>query len=217
MKIQQVAAGWSASERRLFKRLSSPFKIQLYIESLKYNTDGFTRSPREVMRLGRAHCFCGAFFGAAALEQLGYPPLVVDLRANHEDDDHVLAVFRRRGCWGAVAKSNYTGCRFREPVYRTLRELAMSYFNVYFNLAGKKTLREYSLPFDLRKLKDVNWRFTREDLSPLGARLDRVRHFRLLDRRAEKELSPADDRLYRAETLGLDPRGALPVKGARIG
>jgi hypothetical protein len=101
-------------------------------------------------------------------------------------------------------------------VYRSLRELALSYFHIYFNLAGRRTLREYSVPFDLRRIRDVQWRFGSEDLAPLGERLDAVRHFRLIDGRTERLLSLADDRTFKAETLGLDPRGALKVPGARL-
>ena len=214
--IELVMSFWNAAERRLFRRLSSPFRIQQFLNSLKYNVDEFTRSPRLVIQAQRAHCLDGAIFAAAALEELGDPPLVIDLRANLEDDDHVVAVFRRRGLWGAVAQSDFTGLRFRDPVYRSLRELAMSYFNVYFNLAGRRTLREFSLSFDLRRIKDIDWRRGEDDLTALSDRLDRVRHFRLITRPMEQELSDADDRLFRAETLGLDPKGAFKVKGARI-
>ena len=168
------------------------------------------------MRANSAHCFDGALFAAAALEQLGFPPLVMDLQSSREDDDHILAVFQKRGHWGAIAKSNYTGCRYRDPVYRTLRELCMSYFDVYFNLAGKKTLRSYSRPFDLRQIKDVSWRTALSNLDFLGERLDRTQHFNLLFQDLVPELTVVDERSYRAAVLGLDVRGAHPVKGSRL-
>jgi len=207
---------WNQRERAIFRRLSSTVKVQDYLDALPYNLDPITRSVRGVIAARRAHCFDGAMFAAAALEQQGFPPLVMDLRANHDDDDHVLAIFQCNGRWGAIGKSNYTGCRYRDPVYLSLRELALSYFHIYFNLAGRRTLREYSVPFDLRRIRDVQWRFGSEDLAPLGERLDAVRHFRLIDGRTERLLSLADDRTFKAETLGLDPRGALKVPGARL-
>ncbi|NDC38488.1 MAG: hypothetical protein EBZ48_10605 [Proteobacteria bacterium] len=206
---------WTSTERKVLGKLSNPSKIQGYLDALPYNLDPITRSARGVMQRERAHCFDGAMFAAAALEQHGFPPLLMDLRANEEDDDHVLAIFRQHGRWGAIGKSNYTGCRFRDPIYRTLRELALSYFHIYFNLAGRRTLREYSVAFPLLRIRDVNWRTGCEDLAALGERLDAVRHFRLIDRRTEKLLSEADERTFKAETLGLDPRGAFKVKGAR--
>lgn len=198
------------------KSLKSPFKIQLFLDSLKYNIDDITQSPREVIKKGRAHCFDGAMFAAAALEMHGFPPLLIDLRANENDDDHVLAVFKQGGLWGAIGKSNYTGCRYVKCHIRTLRELAMSYFGIYFNLAGEKTLREYSGTFDLRQVKDIDWRTTASNLDPLGPRLDSIRHFHLIPHRSERCLAPADERCFKGETLGLDPRGAFKVKGAKL-
>ena len=207
---------WTPDEKRQFKKLNTPFRIQLFLDTLKYNIDDITRSPREVLRTGKAHCFDGAMLAAAALEQIGFPPLLIDLRANGEDDDHILAVFKQNGRWGAIGKSNYTSCRYRDPVFTSLRELAISYFCIYFNLAGKKTLREYSGAFDLRKVKDIDWRFTKDDLDALGTRIDETKHFWLIPRSSERMLSPADDRSYKAETLGLDPRGAFQVKNSRL-
>jgi len=117
-------------ERAVFRRLTTPEKIQRFLDDLAYNKehDGETcRSPRRVLRDRTAHCMEGALFAAAALRMLGHPPLLLDFEAVR-DDDHVLAIFQLRGHWGALAKSNYSGLRYREPVYRTLRELSMSYF-----------------------------------------------------------------------------------------
>jgi hypothetical protein len=117
----------------------------------------------------------GALFGAAALRMLGYPPLLLDLEAVH-DDDHVLAVFRTRGCWGAVAKSNFSGLRYREPVYRTLRELVMSYFEHYYNLRREKTLRNYSRPVNLRRFDRIGWMTAEEDVWAIPEYLCTIRH-----------------------------------------
>lgn len=207
---------WTSREAAALRRLNSPVTIQRYLDSIRYNIDDKTRSPRGVMATRRAHCFDGALLAAAAIEFHGGRPRLIDLRANDDDDDHILAIFERHGLYGAIGKSNYTGCRYRDPVFRSVRELVMSYFCVYFNLAGRKTLREYSVPFDLAKVKDVDWRHTDDDLSPLGDRIDAIRHMRLIPTRIERELALADDRSFRAETLGLDKRGSMQVKGSRI-
>ena len=207
---------WTKPELSFFRKLSEPAKIQAYLDSLPYNVDDVTRSPREVLRAQTVHCFDGALFAAAALELLGFPPLIVDLQSSKEDDDHILAVFKKRGHWGAVAKSNYTGCRYRDPVYRTLRELSLSYYDLYFKLAGKKTLRRYSRPYDLGKVHDIEWRTTSDNLDFLGARVDATRHYNLLSKELEGELSPADERSFRAAVLGLDVRGAHKVRGSRL-
>ncbi len=143
----------SAGEFRLLRSLSTPHKIQKYLDELAYNKErgGETcRSPRRVIRDRTAHCFEGALLAAAALRVQGRPPWILDLESVR-DDDHVIAIYRDYECWGAIAKSNYSGLRFREPVYRSLRELVMSYFEDYFNLAGEKTLRAYSRPINLSR------------------------------------------------------------------
>ena len=207
---------YNIEELNLLKKLKSPYLIQTFLDSLKYNTDEIVRSPLEVIKSRKAHCFDGAMFGAAALEQIGFPPLIVYMHSSLDDDDHVIAVFKGSKGWGAVAKSNYTGCRFRDPIYRDLRELMMSYFDVYFNLAGKKTLRAYSVPIDLSKIRDIDWRTTKESLKPLEYRFNKARHFSLLSAKQIKELSPVDPRSFKAATLGLDPRGAFKVKNSKL-
>src|ERR1700704_1701991 len=151
-------------ETRFLKSLSTPWKIQDFLNSIPYNTepDGDTcRSPRRVMRDRTAHCFEAAVFAAAALRMNGSPPLILDLMAVR-DTDHVIAVYKMAGCWGAIAQSNYSGLRFREPVYRTLRELAISYFEDYYNPKGEKTLRKFSRPVNLARFDTVNWMTTEE-------------------------------------------------------
>jgi hypothetical protein len=183
-----------------------PVRIQDFLDGIPYNSGRDTKSPKRVIEQRSAHCFEGALFSAALLRTMGYEPLIVDLRAVN-DDDHVIAVFRENGCWGAIAKSNFTTLRFREPVYRSLRELAMSYFDLYFNTAGEKTLREYSNPFDLSKLDERNWMTTEEDLEYIGDMLERSRHFPLLRSGAEKKLSIVPDYLMEAGLMGSDPKG----------
>ena len=138
---------------------------------------------------------------AAALRVMGRPPLLIDLEAVR-DDDHVLAVFRQRGHWGALAKSNYAGLRFREPVYRTLRELVMSYFEHYFNLAGEKTLRRYSRPVNLKRFDRIGWMTSQEDVWAIPEYLTTISHTPLLTRELERSLSRVDARLMAAGQVG---------------
>jgi hypothetical protein len=158
---------FTPAERRVFQRLRTPARIQRYLDDdIGYNKEhgGPTcYSPRLVLRHRAAHCMEGALFAAAALRQLGHPPLLLDLESIH-DDDHVLAIFKARGHWGAIAKSNFSGLRYREPVYRTLRELVMSYFEHYFNLRREKTLRAYSRPVNLRRFDRRGWMISEEDV-----------------------------------------------------
>ena len=187
-------------------KLRSPEKIQAFLDQLPYRAEDHMCSPRRVLREHKAHCFDGCLLGAAALRFLGHPPLVVHLRAVH-DDDHMIAIYRRRGHLGAVAKSNFVGLRFREPVYRSVRELVMSYFDSYYNSEGERTLREHSAPFDLRRYDRLGWMFQEDGLEELAHRLNSARHYRLLTPRMEKTLTRIDDRSFRAGMLGLDPKG----------
>jgi hypothetical protein len=199
-----VPDGFDARERVVFRRLTAPEKIQRFLDELAYNKEpgGATCfSPRLVLRQRRAHCMEGALFAAAALRVLGYPPLLVDLEAVR-DDDHVLAVFRRGGHWGALAKSNYSGLRYREPVYRTLRELAMSYFEHYFNLSGEKTLRRYSRPVNLARFDRIGWMTSEEDVWAIPEHLVTISHTPLLSREQERSLSRMDARLMAAGQVG---------------
>ena len=196
---------FDVAERRIFRKLTTPAKIQRFLDKeIGYNTEpgGDTcYSPRMVMRKGVAHCMEGAMFAAAALRELGHPPLLVDLEAVR-DTDHVLAVYRVDGQWGAVAKSDYSGLRSREPVYRNLRELAMSYFEHFFNPAGEKTLRTFSRPVNLRRFDRIGWTTREGDVWEIPNHLCDVPHTRLIDAAAERRLGKMDDRLYKAGRLG---------------
>jgi len=197
---------WNATERDILGRLTSPWKIQEFLDGLPYTTDDQTRSPRRVMRDRCAHCTEGAIFAAAALRFHGRPPLILDLRAVN-DDDHVVAIYREGGFIGAVAKSNFSGLRFREPIYRTYRELALSYFELYFNVLGEKTLRSYSRPLDLSRFDAQDWMTTDLDLEWVGDRLDASRHYPLIDEQMARSLHRVDQRLYEAGLMGADPKG----------
>ena len=206
--------GLAPEEVRLFKRLDTPFKTQRYLNGLDYDPDYGCRSPRWIIREGKAHCFEGAIFAAAALRLAGYRPLLVDIRS-WNDDDHVLAVFKERGFWGSVAKSNFTVLRFREPVYRSIRELVISYFDVYFNSCGEKTMRGYSRPLDLTQFDRRHWMTTDDDLEYIGERLDAIHHYRVLSPKMIGCLSPADPDLVRAGLLGAKKAGLFRPKKHR--
>jgi hypothetical protein len=209
MPKNQVA--WTKSELRFLDRLNTPSKIQDFLNKLEYDADPRNSSPRYVIRQRKAHCFEGGIFAAAALRHIGFRPLVVDLRAV-KDDDHVIAVFKKSDHWGAIAKSNFTTLQFREPVYRTLRELAMSYFDFYFNTAAEKTLREYSVPMDLSRFDHLNWMTTDEELDYIGIELDDVRHYTLIDKRMEKSLKKVNNNLLTGSLFGANKKGLYKPK-----
>ena len=191
----------SPGEFRFLRSLSTPHKIQKHLDDLPYNKehDGETcRSPRRVMRDATAHCFEGALFAAAALRANGRKPLILDLESVR-DDDHVIGVYRDYNCWGSIAKSNYSGLRFREPVYRTLRELAMSYFEDYFNIAGEKTLRAYSRPINLARYDRIQWMTAEEDLWAIPEYLGTVSHTSILTTHKRMYM---DGLLYKAGIVG---------------
>lgn len=192
-------------QRQRMKKFGKPSDIQQFLNELKYRADGGARSPLVVERSGTANCFDGAVFAAAALETLGYPPLIVDMEAKN-DDDHVIAVYYSGG-WGAVAKSNTTLLRSREPVYRSMRELVMSYFDVYFNVHGYKSLRSYSVPVNLRRFDSLEWRTTSEWLDEVQNHLHHVRHYPLLTPQMVRKLVRAEPILLRACFLNSDKKG----------
>ena len=195
---------FDARERAVFRRLNTPWKAQRFLDDLAYNVErgGITcRSPRLVLRDRTAHCMEGALFGAAALRMMGRPPLLLDLEAVH-DTDHVIAIFRERGHWGAIAKSNYSGLQYREPVYRTLRELSMSYFEHYFNLRAEKTLRNYSRPVNMRRFDRIHWMTAEEGVWAVPEYLCTIAHTPLLAPRLIPRLRRVDKRLFAAGLVG---------------
>lgn len=199
------AYDFSRNELNIFRKLSSPEKIQSFLDhDVAYNKEegGETcRGPRRVLRERLAHCAEGAYFAAAALRMLGHPPLIIDLMAVR-DDDHLLAVFKQHNHWGAIAKSNYSGLRFREPVYRTIRELVMSYYAHYYNHKGELTLREYSRPVNLSRFDPLGWMTTEEDLWDIGEYLYTVPHSRVLPAVIERKRRKLDQRLFDAGLVG---------------
>ena len=174
--------GLSAAEFSRLQRLDTPHKIQAYLTALRQNfePDGDSCRPvRVVLRSRSAHCIEAAMLAAAALWVHGEPPLLLDLQAVH-DFDHVVALFRRKGRWGAISKTNGIGLRWRDPVYRSLRELSMSWFHEYYNKRDHKTLRTYSVPYDLRRMAPGDWVTAEDGAWELVDNLTALRHYRLL-------------------------------------
>ena len=187
--------GLNNEELNILKALNTPRKIQDFLNKLPINFEenGETCfSPRMVLRNKKAHCMEGALFAAAALKVNGEKPLIVDMNANDRDDDHVICVFQRNGFWGAIGKTNHAVLRYREPIYKDIRELVMSFFHEYFDNKGKKNLRSYSEPVDLSKLDSLNWVASEEDIWFVHDYLDKARHFPILDRKQISGLRKAD-------------------------
>ncbi len=186
------------NEFLIFKKLRSPAAIQDFINGFEMNFTGRKHtyaSPLVVLQTGKAHCMEGAMLAAAALWYLGYPPLLLDLKTTAHDDDHVVALFKEGGRWGAISKTNHAVLRYRDPVYRDPRELAMSYFNEYFLDSGMKTMRSYSTPFDLLQChaaRGDEWITSRDDLASIAEALDFSRHFSILKKDVARRLRRAD-------------------------
>lgn len=180
------AAAWSPVELRVLRALNTPRKAQDFLNALPQNhePEGDTCfSPRLALRHGRAHCMEGAMLAAAALRLAGHRPLILDLTSTDDDQDHVVALFRQHGCWGAISKTNHAVLRYREPVYRTIRELALSYFHEYFLQSnGKKTLRSYSKPVDLSRFDRRGWMTSEEEVWYVPEYLCDVAHTKILNR-----------------------------------
>jgi hypothetical protein len=197
---------WTRDEISFLSTLNDPYTIQTFLDSIEYNPAYECRSPRWVLRKKSAHCFEGALFAAAALQYNGFKPLILDMKS-YNDDDHVIAVFKVDGHWGAVAKSNFTTLRFREPVYRSLRDLIMSYFDFYFNVAGDKSLRSYSLPLDLTIYESLKWYTTDDDLEYIGDKLEQIRHYPVIDAKMIKNLRKVSPSMLEAGLLGSNSDG----------
>ncbi len=200
--------GLSPAEYRTLARLNTPAKIQAFIDAIPQNFEigGVTcLSVRSVLAENRALCIEGALIAACALWINGEPPLLLDLKAER-DSDHVVAIYKRGRCWGAISKTNSPVLRSRDPVYRNLRELAMSYFHEYTNLRYQKTLRSYSRAFDLRRLKPESWVTNAKSCWDLGWALEAAHHYPLLTRRQEGLLRLRDGIEREAQKLRIFKR-----------
>ena len=195
--------GFTPGELRSLRALRTPRGVQQALEAMPYHHANTAWSPRRVLAERTAHCLEGAVFAAAALRVLGFPPLLLDLEAV-QDTDHVIAVYRVAGHWGAIAKSNFSGLRYREPVYRSVRELVMSYFEGYVNHRGERTLRAHSLPVNLARFDRAHpdWMTTDGSLWWVAEHLVGVRHVKLLSPAMERRLSRVDRRALAAALVG---------------
>lgn len=208
--ITQFEARLPAALRETFRELKSPVDIQHYLDRTPYIGEDRDRCPLDVMKDAQCHCLDGGLFAALALRRIGYPGLLVDLvpakdrKGKNLDDDHVLAIFHQHGAWGAIAKSNYTWLRYREPVYRSLRELAMSYFEVYFSIEGLKALRAYTRPLDISRYDHLDYAWSEAGAAMLYKALYRRKPIRLISRQAEAQLQPLDQRAYDSGSVGVN-------------
>ncbi|HEY1757800.1 MAG TPA: hypothetical protein VGG72_20685 [Bryobacteraceae bacterium] len=193
--------GLSPEELRTLRALKTPAQIQKFVDALTYQYANTAWSPKRVLRERKGHCLEGALVAAAALRVQGYPPLLLDLEAVH-DDDHVVALYRERGLWGGIAKSNFAGLRFRAPIYRTLRELALSYFEHYYNLRGERTLRAYAGPVHLKRLDRLGWMTSEEDVWCVPELLIAAKHYDLFPHRVARTLTRLDRRSFEAGMHG---------------
>lgn len=192
---------FTPAELRKLRTLKDPHGIQRCLNDQPYHLADTAWSPRRVLSENTSHCFEGAVFAAAALRANGYPPLVIDLEAEH-DTDHVVAVYKNDGHWGSISKSNYSGLGFREPIFRSLRELVMSYFDAYFNMRRERSLRTFSNPVDLARFDRLSWMTTDQPVWFIAEYLLTIRHFPLLTRQMAKRLHRLDDRTFHAGCLG---------------
>jgi hypothetical protein len=207
--------GLTPGEFAVLKRLRTPEKIQAFLNAtpINHELDGETvLSVREVIRQKRAHCIEGAMFAACALWVHGDPPLVMHLDCDLSDYPHVITLFRRGGAWGALSKTNGAPLRYRDPIYRSLRELALSYFHEYSNRRGHKTLRSYSVAFDLRRLPIEDWVTSEKACWKTHDRLVVLRHYALISKRQERLLAKRDAFERKAGKLVEYPRPEKPRK-----
>jgi hypothetical protein len=208
--------GLTQGEFALLRRLSTPQKIQSFLTGICINHEigGETiLSVREVLAQRRAHCIEAALLGACALWVHGEPPLLMHLDCAPSDYPHVIALFRRSGRWGAISKSNGTPLRYRDPIYRSLRELAMSYFHEYSDKRGRKTLRSHSAAFDMRRVDPVLWVTNKRNCLEANDRLASARHYPLLlprDERLLARLDPFERRTARTVEYPAPARATAP-------
>ena len=209
--MKEFEAQLTPSEGQLLDGLDTPAKVQAFLNAVPYSEDKFYRCPLRVLRDRQAHCFDGALFAAMALRRLGHPPLILELIPNERDDDHLLALFKQDDCWGVVAQSNFTGLRYREPVYHSLRELVMSYFEDFFNPIGEKTLRGYRGPINLKTFDRLDWSCSDAGLETLADDMDRYRVHPILTEEMAAGLILADERSLKAGLMGANPAGLFKV------
>ncbi|HEX9501698.1 MAG TPA: hypothetical protein VGA10_08600 [Thermoanaerobaculia bacterium] len=197
--------GWTARERRILAGLRTPEHIQRFLDELAYDEKGGAASPRKVMRTGKAQCYSGALFACAALRELGYAPRLMWIDAV-TDDGHCLALYQSGDLWGSVAKSNFTTLRSREPLYPYLA-LGLSYFEGFFNLYGKRTMRGFTVPIDLERFEPRGWRFSEGQLLYVDRAIDTAPREWKLPRGSAAQLTRVNEQLRQAGLLGASAEG----------
>jgi hypothetical protein len=208
--VTEFEARLPTPHRRTFQSLQRPIDIQRYLDSLAYVGEERDRCPLDVMKDKQCHCLDGGLFAALALRRIGDPGLLTDLvpakdpNGRKLDDDHVLALFRRHGRWGALAKSNFPWLRYREPVYRSPRELVMSYFEVYYSVTGLKALRGYTRPMDIARYDALEYAWDERGAKLLYKRFYSRREIALISAESEPLLEPVDKLAYDSGILGVN-------------
>ena len=185
---------FTKQELALMRKLNTPALVQDFLNSLNFNFEekGETlRSPLWALRAREAHCFEGALLGAHILSLHGFTPYILHLKATKHDFDHVIVPFKVLGFWGALSKTNHAVLRFREPIYKDIHELAMSYFHEYFLDNGEKTLRSYSKLLNLNTF-ELGWEVSGENLWGIDEELDRIKHYDIINQLQIKKLRKAD-------------------------
>lgn len=206
--LSQFNALLTPSEHQVVDGLDTPYKISLFLDSVQYPVGERNRSVINVLRERQAHCLDGGLFAAAMLNRLGHPAVFIDILPEPgTDDDHILALFRQNDRWGCVAKSNFTGLRYRDPIYRSLRELVMSYFEVYFNMDRVKTLRGYTRPVRLTSFHKLNWLVDDSVVDVIEKHLKGLKSTPLLTDEMISSLSPLDDRSFKVGLMGVNMDG----------
>jgi hypothetical protein len=198
----------SNEQIEILSGLTNPYEIQVFLDQMPYSTEETNRTPVQVMQDRVAHCLDGAFFAAAALRRIGYPPILVDMFPDPGmDDDHVLAIYQHNGGYGAVAKSNFPGLRSREPIHRSIRELVITYFEPFFNVDGVRTLRTYTRPLNLKQFDPLGWTYKPAGVQYVEHRLLIAARIELITPTMISTLSPIDPLSYEAGTVGVNPDG----------
>lgn len=203
---KDLPQSWTKKEAAVIRSFTSPAAIQEFLDGLAYSADKIYRGPRSVFRDRKAHCFDGAVFAAAMLRRLGHKPLIVDMQAVR-DDDHVIALFKRNGKVGSIAKSNFVGLRYREPIYRDIRELVMSYFPSFYNMNKEYSLRQYSIPLDLSRYDKLGWEFSDGPMEEIGLKLSDIPVTKLMTPAEIRSLKKVDARTFKAGMLGAIKKG----------
>ena len=200
----------SRQEKNILDDLKTPADIQTFLDEIPYAAGERNRSPLQVLREREAHCLDGGLLAAALLRRLGFPPLILDMQPDPgQDDDHVLALYKIDGCWGAVAQSNYTGLRFREAIHRTLRELVLSYFEDFYNPFARKTLRYYTRPVNLVRFDRQGWMWSAAGVDVIEKSLKQAPLNRLLTPDQVKRLSKVEKQSFEAGRLGINEKGVF--------